>query len=65
MCGTPNVVLWHSMNTDVHPGVTVEQVRGATGWPLRITGSVGVTPPPTETELAALRALNVNVGRGH
>ncbi|WP_214411296.1 CoA-transferase subunit beta [Sphaerisporangium fuscum] len=43
--------------TDLHEGVTVEQVRAATGWPLKTADDVRTTPPPTERELAALRAL--------
>ncbi|OAR23069.1 3-oxoadipate--succinyl-CoA transferase subunit B [Streptomyces sp. ERV7] len=43
--------------TEVHPGVTVEQVRRATGWRLRTADRVGVTPPPSEAELRELRAL--------
>ncbi|GAA1512947.1 CoA-transferase subunit beta [Streptomyces albidochromogenes] len=41
----------------LHPGVTVEQVRAATGWDLKCADTVGVTEPPTAAELAALRAL--------
>jgi glutaconate CoA-transferase subunit B len=43
--------------TEVHPGVTVDQVRAATGWGLRIADPLGVTAPPTEEEISALRAL--------
>ncbi|GAA0458451.1 CoA-transferase subunit beta [Streptomyces olivaceiscleroticus] len=43
--------------TELHPGVTVEQVREATGWELRVADEVGTTAPPTAEELAALRAL--------
>ncbi|MBT2510526.1 CoA-transferase subunit beta [Streptomyces sp. ISL-98] len=43
--------------TELHPGVTVEQVRAATGWELKSAGTVGVTEPPNGTELAALRTL--------
>ncbi len=43
--------------TEVHPGVTVDQVRAATGWPLRTAASVTATAPPTTRELTALRAL--------
>jgi acyl CoA:acetate/3-ketoacid CoA transferase beta subunit len=43
--------------TDLHPGITVEQVRKATGWELRTAPEVGTTPPPTEAELTALRSL--------
>lgn len=44
--------------TDVHPGVTVEQVREATGWQLKTADVVELTAPPTDSELAALRALS-------
>jgi len=40
----------------VHPGVTVQQVREATGFELIVPDSVGTTPPPTEQELQILRA---------
>ncbi len=43
--------------TAVHPGVTVEQVRAETGWSVEIAAELGVTTPPTERELAALRGL--------
>jgi glutaconate CoA-transferase, subunit B len=43
--------------TDLHPAVTVEQVRAATSWQLRVADTVATTEPPTDTELAALRAL--------
>jgi glutaconate CoA-transferase subunit B len=42
----------------VHPGVAVEEVRQATGWPLREVERVDRTEPPTPDELAALRALD-------
>jgi glutaconate CoA-transferase subunit B len=41
----------------LHPGVTVDDARAATGWELRVADVVGVTESPTEGELAALRAL--------
>lgn len=40
-----------------HPGVSVAQVRAATGWQLRVAATPEVTEPPTAGELAALRAL--------
>jgi glutaconate CoA-transferase subunit B len=49
--------------TRVHPGVEVEQVREATGWELRVADEVGETEPPTEQELARLRALKTKGGR--
>lgn len=41
----------------LHPGITEEQVREATGWPVRIRDHVGRTEPPTAEELEVLRAL--------
>ena len=43
--------------TRLHPGVTVDQVAAATGWPLAVADEVGTAPPPSAAELAALRAL--------
>jgi glutaconate CoA-transferase subunit B len=45
------------VQTQLHPGVTVEAARDATGWPLRVAMDVAVTEPPTERELEALRSL--------
>ncbi|MEU0807043.1 CoA-transferase subunit beta [Streptomyces sp. NPDC005970] len=50
------------MLTELHPGVSVEQVRAATGWELRVSDELGATEPPTPQELAALRALK-NAGK--
>jgi glutaconate CoA-transferase, subunit B len=41
----------------VHPGVTADDVVGATGWDLQVADSVHETAPPTAEELAALRSL--------
>jgi glutaconate CoA-transferase subunit B len=43
--------------TELHPGVTAEQVRKATGWELKTADTITTTQPPTAEELAALRAL--------
>jgi glutaconate CoA-transferase subunit B len=51
--------------TSVHPGVEIEQVKAATGWPLRIAPAVTTTPPPTATELAVLRDLQARTARAH
>ncbi len=42
----------------LHPGVTLEQAREATGWELEVAGDLETTEPPTEDELADLRELN-------
>jgi glutaconate CoA-transferase subunit B len=39
----------------VHPGVTRDQVRDNTGWPIRFAGTVTETPAPDADELTALR----------
>jgi glutaconate CoA-transferase, subunit B len=41
----------------VHPRVDVEDVRAATGWPLRVADDLEETGSPSERELAALRSL--------
>ena len=45
------------MLRQVHPGVEVDEVVAATGWPLQVAERVEVSPAPTEVELTALRAL--------
>lgn len=42
----------------VHPGHTVDEVRGETGWELKVAGGMGETAAPTEGELAAIRKLD-------
>jgi glutaconate CoA-transferase subunit B len=42
----------------VHPGVTADEVRGQTGWPLAAAPTVTVTPPPTAEELAVIRRFD-------
>lgn len=51
--------------TEIHPGVTVDIVREATGWPLRVADSVTETTPPTDRELAALRDLRQRTRDAH
>jgi glutaconate CoA-transferase subunit B len=43
--------------THVHPGRTVDEVRAATGWPLRVAPDLAETPAPSAGELAVLREL--------
>ena len=45
------------MLTALHPGVTLDQAREATGWELTVADDAGATDPPTEDELALLREL--------
>jgi glutaconate CoA-transferase subunit B len=43
--------------TQLHPGVTVDQARYATGWSLRVSPHISHTEPPSEEELRVLREL--------
>jgi len=43
--------------TTLHPGVSVDQVRDATGWDLRVVDEPATTPEPTDEELSALSEL--------
>ena len=49
----------------LHAGVTSEQMRAATGWPIRFAVQVAQTPPPTATELRVLRDLQERTARAH
>jgi glutaconate CoA-transferase subunit B len=42
----------------VHPGVRVEDVLSNTGWTLSVADDLLETPPPSDAELAAMRALD-------
>jgi glutaconate CoA-transferase, subunit B len=46
----------------LHPGATVDAVRAAAGWDLRVADDLAVTAPPTATELEVLRALEATKG---
>jgi glutaconate CoA-transferase subunit B len=39
----------------IHPGVTLEEVRAATGWDLRVARGLAATPAPTAEELRLIR----------
>jgi glutaconate CoA-transferase, subunit B len=49
--------------TAVHPGVRVDEVRAATGWPLAISPRLATSRAPTPRELAVLRELEAGRGR--
>jgi len=48
--------------THLHPGVTVEQAKAATGWPLAVAADLTTNDPPTADELTALRHLERTKG---
>jgi len=41
--------------TNLHPGVSVEQVQANTGWAVKVASEVEITPLPTAVELRILR----------
>jgi glutaconate CoA-transferase subunit B len=49
--------------TRLHPGVDVEQVRAATGWPLAVSPDVATEEPPAREELEVLRALQATLDK--
>ena len=51
--------------TGVHSGISVEQVRKATGWPLRVASEVQTLPEPSPTELQVLRELQARTQAAH
>ncbi len=51
--------------TQLHPGVTVEQARAQTGWPLKVAPNLATTPAPTAAELEKLRALHRRTKLAH
>jgi glutaconate CoA-transferase subunit B len=53
----PDVDTKELMLVEIHPGVSVEDVRESTGWDLKVAPDLQVTPTPTEQELTALRTL--------
>ena len=41
--------------TSNHPGVSIDQIKNETNWPLRVSPDVSETSPPSNDELAAVR----------
>jgi glutaconate CoA-transferase subunit B len=41
----------------LHPGVSLEDVRSAMGWLVRVSPAVATTPPPSEEELRLIREV--------
>jgi glutaconate CoA-transferase subunit B len=51
--------------TELHPGVTADQVREKTGWDIRFANDVVETTPPAANELSVLRALLKRTAEAH
>lgn len=49
----------------IFEGVTVDAVRAACGWPLRIAETVDAVAPPTADELTTLRSLHERTRKAH
>jgi glutaconate CoA-transferase subunit B len=54
----PDAATGEVLLASTHPGVTGEQVRAQTGWPLRAGPAVAETPPPTAEELTVIRRFD-------
>ncbi len=48
-----------------YEGVEVDQVTGATGWPLQVAARVDIVAPPTAEELTVLRDLQARTRAAH
>ncbi len=51
--------------TAPYDGVSVDQVREKTGWPLKVADRLEIPEPPTADELGALRELRARTARAH
>ena len=51
--------------TAIHPGVTREMIQAQCGWPVHYAAQVGLTPAPTDNELAVLRDLQARTKQAH
>ena len=62
---TPDPVTKELTLTSIHPGVPLEKVIEATGWPLKVAPELRTTAPPTENELTVLHDLQARTARAH
>jgi glutaconate CoA-transferase subunit B len=56
----PHPVSRELMLTRIHPGVTVDEVKAATGWPLLVSDSLQQTELPSAHYLQVMRQLKAN-----
>ncbi len=57
----PDLASCELVLTTLHPGVTVDDARAATAWPLQVAPELAQGEPPTDDELVALRMLRTSV----
>jgi glutaconate CoA-transferase subunit B len=50
---------------ELYAGVSVEDARAATGWPLRVSAALTAVPPPDPRELEVLRDLHARTEAAH
>lgn len=62
---TPDPVTRELTLTSIHPGVTLEQVKEATGWDLKVSPDLTTTMPPEPEMLEALRDLQARTAKAH
>lgn len=62
---TPDPVTKELTLTSVHPGVEVDTVIKATGWPLKVADDLKITAAPTAQELSVLRDLHERTAKAH
>ena len=62
---TPDPATRELTLTAIHPGVTVDRVLEATGWPLRVSPDLTTTMHPSTRELATLRELKELTAKAH
>jgi glutaconate CoA-transferase subunit B len=62
---TPDPATKELTLTSIHPGVEVERVKKATGWPLKVSAALATTEPPTARELEVLRDLQARTAQAH
>lgn len=48
----------HAVLRQLFPDVTLDEVRAATGFELRVAGDLRTVPPPSEREIAAIRGID-------
>src|SRR5882757_1256220 len=61
----PNPVTKEMIVSSIHPGVTRDEIKAQTGWPVRFAATLTETPKPTANEIAVLRDLHARTARAH
>ncbi len=61
----PDATTKEMMVTSIHPGVTREQIRANTGWPVHFAADLAETAIPDRQELSVLRELHARTARAH